>query len=465
MARYRDRVLTVTILFVGVLACLSYRATAYEAPNRLRLLELLRNGDFGALEQALTNTQDAYESGQVSDLAVSYSFRTFDGPDPRLAERLDQWVLREPGSYAARLARARLHITLGWIKRGSKFARNTSDKRFADMRLHFDRAEQDLGAALAANPRLSAAYAWLINIYMVESRREDLNLTMRAGLAASPDSFLIRDQYLHSLVPKWNSKHHRNAAYLQILRFVDRVRRDSQTYPQLRPLLGFPAYVLHQIQKGEPPFEERLEQIDTALGYGDYYQYRISKAYIYSKHEEYAKALEEFERANELLPLDEDLLSARAKIYRKLGKLEKAFADWDLALRLAPYDPAILMEKVYALIELGRFEEALGALDKALVYGVNSARIWNTKGDILLYQLKDYEQAAPFLKRATDLSPNNSTYWYNYAYALYHLRDCALREALRNYVRICEGGQACSAEHLAAAKHAIPMSYLHLTCN
>ena len=192
-------------LFMALLVFGTTAAAAAKVPDKLDLIETLRQGDFAALEDQLGALQSAYEASTTSDAPLDVAFNAFRNTSPDLEPRLDAWVAANPDSGAARLARGVFHATVGWHLRGARTVARTQEESFARMRARFARSEADLEAAIARNPRLAAAYDHLIGIHMARNQESDVHRVFRNGIVANPGSVAIRSSYYGSLRPRWNN--------------------------------------------------------------------------------------------------------------------------------------------------------------------------------------------------------------------------------------------------------------------
>ncbi|CAE7213722.1 ogt-1 [Symbiodinium natans] len=86
------------------------------------------------------------------------------------------------------------------------------------------------------------------------------------------------------------------------------------------------------------------------------------------------EALEDYNRAIELVPEAADPHLNRGAIYESLGRLEDALLDYDVILQQDPGDPAAWNNRGNALLGLQRFEEAKDCFQQALnIEGSQSA--------------------------------------------------------------------------------------------
>jgi len=442
-------------LLVAFLLLGATTAEAAGPPDKLVLIETLRRGDFSALEARLGELQSAYDAGIISDAPLDVAFNAFRNTAPELEPRLDAWVTAHPESGAARLARGVFHATVGWHLRGTRTALRTQEQSFARMRASFARAEADLQAAIARNPRLASAYDHLISIHMARNREADVHRVFRRGIAANPGSIAIRAAYYDSLRPRWNDAL-ASVALFEIWLEVKLLSLQIESQPQLRPLMGF-----HQVAEGDRASwdgEHRLAlaHYQQALSAGDHWliHYRTGRSQYRLKR--YDAALASFDRALALRPQVADALNHRAKALRRLGRLEEALASWIQSLALDPMDPGVLVQQAYALREAGRHADALASLERAMVYGDLDKGVRAARGRVFLYDIEDPKRALEDLAFAQEADPRDSGNLYNYGLALYQLWDCRCLEVFEAYLSRCLEGQRCHQPERLWVGQALP---------
>ena len=418
-------------------------------PDNLELVGLLRAGQFEELEARLTAYQKGFETGVVPEETVEVAFWSFGIFDPELESKFALWRLRIPDSYAALLARGIYYKNLGWNSRGTRYAEDTSDERFAEMYDYFSRAITDLNLAIRMHRKLSIAYGALINIAMVSSDLIDKDGTLEAGLRAVPTSISIRHQYLESLVPWWGG------SLTEIRIFIERSKNDLPHDQKMKSLEGFYDYIYGKMLGRTGERKEAVKYFDKALSYGEHSAYRFGKGSNYYNLRHYEKARSEFEKILERYPQNVIALGWRAGTYREQTRYDLALADVETAIQLNPFAPQFLRRRAYLLRRQKRYEEAERDLTNALEYGYFDANIHYARGYLYLHKIKNYEKAAIDLKRATLLNPESSKYWYEYASALYHTVDCDIIAALNTYLRLCGAGQKCKAHGLKFAESSL----------
>ncbi len=453
-------------------------AHAATPPDRLAILQLLRQDRFDELEARLKRYTDRYRAGRTSDEFVEQAYRAFASADPAVEQKLDAWTAARPKSPAARMARALFYLNLATVSRGQALARNTPKVRFRDMRDYTGKSAADLKAVLERDPQFGIAYATLIQIAMMIGHHRAADAVNNKGLEMDPRSTLIRWRYLYSLTPWWRSVRSRPRIASALARHVLKgllrewavperepevpatierqlasIDSASIENPALEPLKGFGDYVIAELLGRRGRRQEAIDYYERALRYGPYWYYLQRQGENFKRLELYRDAAKSFTQALNVRPQVSDVLGDRASVKRKLGQFDSALMDLDMALSLSPRDPYILLELAYTLREAKRYDGVLPALDQAMLYGAHNEYIRDTRGRFLLYQLKRPADAIADLRRATELNPRSKQYWYNYGLALYRTKSCKASDALDAYLELCEAGAECWDQAMEWAAH------------
>lgn len=135
------------------------------------------------------------------------------------------------------------------------------------------------------------------------------------------------------------------------------------------------------------------------------------------KAEEYGKAIETFEKALKLVPLDKELWNNLGYTYFVAGYLDKAVESFDRALGIDPRYKNAWYNKGYAFHGADRLEEALDCYDKALRLDANDRVLWNNLGNAL-YNLGRYRDSIPKFVEAIAVDPDYEIAWNNIGNAL-----------------------------------------------
>ena len=118
--------------------------------------------------------------------------------------------------------------------------------------------------------------------------------------------------------------------------------------------------------------EKNLNVHDMAATYSN-------RGIIYARSRDYARALEDHDKAIELMPSLGEAYINRGNVYFHTGKYTEALADYEKAIKLDA-QPSVTgwYNKALTLIKLKRFDEARAAVEQALKFAPNSEKIKQT---------------------------------------------------------------------------------------
>ena len=358
--------------------------------------------------------------------------------------------------------------------RGGGLHSQTARQKFDLMDEHFVLAIQDMNAVLKRKSNSGLAYALLISMAMAQGERDTKDALLKAGLTADPHSFSIRHRYLASLTPWWGGARSSNKDFQQRLLdrlrgrgfsvqvpdalqlFVNEIEIAATETRALKPLQGYVEFIVAEMLGRQGQAQKATDFYKKAIEHGDWWHFRYREVRNFYDMGQYADAIESYNRSLELRPDNQNVLQERAKAYLALKNTELALADLGQALLLDPKDPEILFYKADTLRVVGRVDEALATFDEALIYGKFDAYIYSAKGNLYFRELGDAALAVSDFKRATELDPTEPRYWYNYAGALYSIRDCEALSALNKYLELCPGNSnGCFGDGTKFARPAI----------
>ncbi len=451
--------------WVGILCgfwlVMSANSAQAEYLDRLLILDLLRSSQFEELEQKLVRQERLYKQKKIPEEHMATAYSSFANSDPELEIRLNEWVGKRKLAGIAYLARGIYYCNLGWTTRGARFISETPQDRVRGMKQYFALARKDLEEAIRIKPNLGIAYKYMISIAMSRGDRQGLEQYTFQGLEANPRSFVIRWQYLYSLLPWWSGLSNEESL-VRIKQFVkDYVGPKSS---DLQPLRGFPDFVKAEILSRWNQKKEAIPYYEKSLSHGQYYLYSHKQGSNYYYMGRYVEAYQKFTQALSARPQVAATHKFRGKTLAKLGKNKEALKEFNTALQLDTHDPDTLVELSYVLTAEERYQEAIDFLKKGLIYGAHDEYVVEKLGRVYLYELHQPAQGLKYLKRATELDSKSKTYWYNYALALYRLNDCRAVPAFHQYQTRCHAGGKCAENNIAGAKGGIKSLLWNMGC-
>ncbi len=425
-------------------------------PDRLALLAALRSGDYARLDRYLTQLQDDYESGTGSEARLERAYRAFASADPVLRPKLDEWVYRQPRSFAARLARSEYLAHLGRLRHRTQPPPPTGGPPEPAPSELLAQARHDLLTALDQRPHLGIAYRTLIDIAMFEGKIARADSWFDLGLEADPGSAALHRAYLLSLRPWRRPDDSPDQVLARLNQVVEGLAAEDDIKPDLAVLRGFPDFVTAELLRRQRRHDQAERYYAEALKYGDDWLFLRQAGINAFQEGRFVETLRRMSYALVQRPENPTLLDWRARTHWALGNREPALRDWLLALSLDPMNPDILLGHAQALRDLGQIEAAAHALDEATLLGRDHLAVRRLRGQLLMSDFNRPEDAIPDLRRAVELDPYGRDSLRAYAEALYRSKRCeAASEALASYRRLCENGNRCAEEDLNWAREAL----------
>lgn len=127
----------------------------------------------------------------------------------------------------------------------------------------------------------------------------------------------------------------------------------------------------------------------------------------YDDKGEYARALEDYDQAVRINPLDADAFNSRGTTYAALGRYERAVLDFDEAIRLNPASPLAFGNRCFARGVLDQLEQALADCNEALRLKPRSAGAIGSRAFVHL-KLRRYEAAIADYNLKLRTSPDDA---------------------------------------------------------
>ncbi len=122
----------------------------------------------------------------------------------------------------------------------------------------------------------------------------------------------------------------------------------------------------------------------------------------YGKMGNYAKAIEDYDRAVGINPQDADAYIGRGAAYGKLGDYRQAISDFDRAIGINPEHAEPYYNRGLAYSELGNHGQAISDYDRAIEINPEYADAYNNRG-VAYAKLGNLRQAFEDVKKAANL--------------------------------------------------------------
>ncbi len=436
----------------AVLAILPFageRASAVDEgfPDKSRLLAALRESRYADLDAELTRMEQDVEARRLPERDLDAAFEAFANSDPALQRALDDWIAASPESFAARFARARYLRHLA--KLGSDSARDADvpaewTSMIEDLRT---RAAKDIGAALALEPDLTWAYSDLAHI--AHNRGDDVSVERlyQQGLAQVPDSGVIDG------IPLENMDRSAPARLHRLFTMIDDLRAKHGDDPNYLYLKGFEDEVLAERVCAEGNHQKGIELATRAVRSTNLPFYFYARAGIYRCADRPREAIADYDTVLERTPDFAPAFYWRGKAKSMLLQGDAALQDYDRAVALDPLNPVFLTSRAWTLVGQNRLDEAQVDFEKALVYGKYDVYVLDGLAYLVGNKRHDYAKAAEIYRQASMAQPWRSRWYYEYGFSLMMANDCSAIEVLNNYMAACEAGADCGPEDEGWAPH------------
>jgi serine/threonine-protein kinase len=124
---------------------------------------------------------------------------------------------------------------------------------------------------------------------------------------------------------------------------------------------------------------------------------------------EYKRAEEEFQRATEIEPTDDDAVRELAETYQEQGKPQQAETAYLHAIRLRPQSWLAYDRLGIFYNNQARYDEAVNAFKQVIQLAPDGYQGYNNLGGVYLAQGK-YEESIPWLLRSAEVRPTSSGY-------------------------------------------------------
>ena len=331
------------------------------------LRSLLIHRRFAALDAAFAHFQDAFEKDPRFERWPADATAAFASSEPALRPLLDEWLEASPQSFAPWLARGSHQAAVAHNQRGSKWAKDTTDVEFAEMRATIPLALADLEHALSLRPRLLAALGREFHLIMLKGDLFAFEEAARRADALCPSCFLHRVSVMKARQPRWGGSYEEMKRYAASAPVKDN--------PRLALLPGYIELDVADVAIADGREADALAASDRALAFGDHWAFLLGRGHVLRHRKENDAALIDLSRALQLRPGNPDVLVERAEVYFALQKAELAAHDLLAALRVEPSHvraDQLYGHAVWSLIHdglefhnAGRREDALRVFDLA----------------------------------------------------------------------------------------------------
>lgn len=402
------------ITLLLLLITTNYSQALQNTSVTLQARELLYKKQYKKLNKFLNDLQKKAKENIAYETKSYAAFKAFEFSDNSFEQEIDLWVKQTPNNYQPYLARAFYYFDEAWEARGKKWASETKENQFKQMKLYFDKATLDLEKTLELIDNSTIPYYLQLRISNTLGDHQEYEI-LKKGLKVDDRSYQLRKMYLLSITPRWGG------SFTKMQKYIKQIRPLFKKYPHLNGLQGIPFREAGRIQYSNHVYSDAIREFTKALSFGDDHYSYFKRSRAYYKNDEYQKAISDMNKAIELYPEDADYYYYRAFIYYQLDDIKNDTTNTLMALKFAPENyyyiehrdtiVSLLEEEADGYITSGKNTEALEIYNKVIKINPQYARNYSLRAHALI-KLARYEEAKQDLLKAISIEPQ-TYYYYN----------------------------------------------------
>lgn len=339
---------------------------------------LIQNGHADQVDKLFADAVQLQRTQPDSRGLVDYTYsKDFKDSSEEMRGILDAWKRQSPKSAFAYAASGTAYVISAHDARGSDVVGKTDASNFESMGRLLQFADDDLGKAIALDPKLTPAYAAMVEAGIYGDRRYGVIAASR-GLAVDPSNYMIYMRLMRLSQPKWGG----SIAQMQA------VGAQALSHSSANPLLSLlPADAAGYLASGDdcdcgeinyvPDYRSVFDHASNAIPMGAAGQIasrfdrrqsglglvyaaedlrfypgdsdsRATLSFELTRHGEMQWAKEEGDRLVQDAPGDAESYKARGKAYEMLQDYPHATEDYNKAFALDPTEP-------WPLVQMGVF--------------------------------------------------------------------------------------------------------------
>jgi tetratricopeptide (TPR) repeat protein len=298
--------------------------------DRAALRSLLHHRKFAELTAYFERFQTEFESDPRKEYWPFDAAAAFGSVEPELRQSLDAWVASAPGAFAPLLARGTYFTSVGFARRGTKWAKDTPNADFDAMADAFAPARADLKRALLLRPRAFAAHRGLIQMEAAGGTPAAARRTADEAIELCRACYQIRVTFLVNARPRWGGSH-------EIMRDFAAAAPVAENR-RLALLAGYLDWDLAETAARDKNYDVAMAAIERANALGENCEFLLARGKIKAARADLEGALRDIDRALVLRPGLPDLLFERAAIHDQRASWELGGRDLLEAMRVDATD-------------------------------------------------------------------------------------------------------------------------------
>jgi hypothetical protein len=290
--------------------------------DRRVLTGWLMAGHYDSLTNELAARWDSTRSDIRYEGLLYHAYEAFYQWDGRLEPSLAKWRNAQPGVAEPLVAQAYYRYGRAMQARGGAWASETAEERFEAMRDQANEGFKAVERALALKPGHVIAHSVRFHLLRLAGPPEDADpmAWVQQALAANPASFLLRDDIMTLMQPRWGGD-------IDVMKeFAEAAKEYAGLNPKLKILEGRIPIEEAQMEHDQAgsDYGMQLALLDQASFLGEDYYLALAYGHLYDHHDMPTKALEAYQRARAFYPQGRTMLEEIAPVLLKVAVLAEA---------------------------------------------------------------------------------------------------------------------------------------------
>lgn len=308
---------------------------AVDTLDRRVLTRWLRQGKYDSLTANLAERWRLTREDITNEGLLYNGFEAFYQGSGVLEDQLRSWAAAQPTAAEPHLAQAYYRYGRAYEARGGRSAATTAESQFAEMQrqIALGREAADAGLRLAPD-HLIGHFVRIQFLRLGGASQDAATRTVQGAIVAHPASFLIRDEIMTLLQPRWGGN-------LDVMRAFANASREF--IPRNRKLAVLQGRVpMDEARTGQREFGMALALLDQAAFHGEDYHLALAYGALYASNGMLVDAFEAYRRARAFIPqgrsqvMQGGVVMMRLAVLAESGPLrDSLFVGAERALRFA----------------------------------------------------------------------------------------------------------------------------------
>ncbi|MBI5336019.1 MAG: DUF4034 domain-containing protein [Burkholderiales bacterium] len=200
-----------------------------------RYAMLLGTRQYAQLEAITGQLLEQHKRKEISsDLLLLHLKQLVPAEGKVMLPDIEAWVQRYPASYAARYALGLQYYGMAWDARGGRWAGETTQAQFAEMRRYLALSRKELQHSVKLTARPYPSYRTLVSVAGTLSDDKAADEALARAVAIDPDAVGAYQAYINFNTPRWGGSYEKLDG---VVRWAERQRMSARNLAVLKALV------------------------------------------------------------------------------------------------------------------------------------------------------------------------------------------------------------------------------------